>query len=377
MYELIAKPLQFFYQIWPNYAVAISMVTLMIMVILLPLTLKGTRSMLALQKLQPELRKIQAKYKDDRQQLNEEMMAFYKENNINPLGGCLPLLIQMPVFIFLYRTLFQLITKAPYGQDMGSATARATTGVNGGIYTQFGYFHPKHLNTSSKLYQDLSHTREMVSFGINLAESAQKALRSGIGYAWPYIVMVLIVTATSYIQQKQVSGRTPQSQVNQQQQMLMKIMPLFFAFISFTLPAGIVLYFLVSNLFRVGQQALITRTLYKDDDLKAIATTGSETDKSSTKGKGDSPPPKGFFAQLKEIGLPNPAEAKREVQASKAKSATATEAKPAKGAASNGSGTKKSSSGSSSAASSGGATSGPSRAAPSAANRSKSKKKRK
>ena len=364
MYELIARPLQFFYQIWPNYAIAISMVTLLIMIILLPLTLKGTRSMLALQKLQPELRKIQAKYKDDRQKLNEEMMAFYKENNINPLGGCLPLLIQMPVFIFLYRTLFQLITKAPYGQDMGSATARATTGVNDGIYTQFGYFHPQHLNTSSKLYQDLSHTREMVSFGINLAESAREALKHGVGYAFPYIIMVLIVTATSYIQQKQVSGRTPQSQVNQQQQMLMRIMPLFFAFISFTLPAGIVLYFLVSNLFRVGQQALITRTLYKDDD-KVVSTSGRESDKSSTKGKGDAPAPKGFIAQLKEIGLPNPAEAKREVQASKAKQgadggATKTATKPAPKASGGGSGAK-----------------APSRTAPSAANRSKSKKKRK
>ncbi|MFN8017367.1 MAG: YidC/Oxa1 family membrane protein insertase [Acidimicrobiales bacterium] len=371
MYELIAWPLQVFYQIWPNYAIAISMVTLLIMIILLPLTLKGTRSMLALQKLQPELRKIQAKYKDDRQKLNEEMMAFYKENNINPLGGCLPLLIQMPVFIFLYRTLFQLITKAPYGQDMGSATARATTGVNDGIYTQFGYFHPKHLDTSSKLYQDLSHTREMVSFGINLAESAREALKHGVGYAFPYIVMVLIVTATSYIQQKQVSGRTPQSQVNQQQQMLMRIMPLFFAFISFTLPAGIVLYFLVSNLFRVGQQALITRTLYKDDDKKVVSTSGRESDKSSTKGKGTEAAPKGFLAQLKEIGLPNPAEAKREVQASKAKQGSDA-------GASKGGGTKtatKSSSGSSSGASSG--AKAPSRTAPSAANRSKSKKKRK
>ena len=106
MYNLIAKPLEFFYGLYPNYAVAISLLTLSIMILLLPLTLKGTRSMLAMQKLQPELKKIQAKYKDDRQKLNEEMMAFYKENNINPVSGCLPLLLQMPVFIILYRTLF-------------------------------------------------------------------------------------------------------------------------------------------------------------------------------------------------------------------------------------------------------------------------------
>ena len=132
MYVFIAKPLEFFYGLYPNYAVAISLLTLSIMILLLPLTLKGTRSMLAMQKLQPELKKIQNKYKDDRQKLNEEMMAFYKENNINPVSGCLPLLLQMPVFIILYRTLFQLLNRAPYGYDMGAASVRSTTGFNGG-----------------------------------------------------------------------------------------------------------------------------------------------------------------------------------------------------------------------------------------------------
>lgn len=369
MYNLIAKPLEFFYQLWPNYAGAISLLTLSIMFLLLPLTLKSTRSMLAMQKLQPELRKIQAKYKDDRQKLNEEMMAFYKENNINPVSGCLPLFLQMPVFIVLYRTLYELLTKAPYGQDMGSAVARAQTGVDGGagigVWEKFGYFYPKHLDTSSQLYQDLNSTREMVSWGLNLADSASQALKDGVVSAMPYIILVLVVTATSYIQQKQVSGRTPQAQVNPQQQMLMRIMPLFFAFISFTLPAGIVVYFLVSNLFRVGQQALITRTMYRDDD-GPLATTGRESDKSSTK-KADPPAkPKGFFAQLKEIEPPNPAKAKREVQASKAKRTD------------DGSGDD------STAAAKGATTtttkrpaSAPSRSAPSNANRSKSKKKRK
>lgn len=366
MYNLIAKPLEFFYQLWPNYAGAISLLTLTIMFLLLPLTLKSTRSMLAMQKLQPELRKIQAKYKDDRQKLNEEMMAFYKENNINPVSGCLPLFLQMPVFIVLYRTLYELLTKAPYGQDMGSAVARQATGVDGGagpgVWEKFGYFYPKHLDTNSDLYQALNSTREMVSWGLNLADSASQALKDGVLTAAPYIILVLVVTATSYIQQKQVSGRTPQAQVNPQQQMLMRIMPLFFAFISFTLPAGIVVYFLVSNLFRIGQQALITRTMYRDAD-GPLATTGRETDKSSTK-KGDPPAkPKGFFAQLKEIEPPNPAKAKRDVQASKAKRA-ADDPAPS-GAKSTTTTTEKR------------PAAAPSRSAPSNANRSKSKKKRK
>jgi YidC/Oxa1 family membrane protein insertase len=172
---------------------------------------------------------------------------------------------------------------------------------------------------------------------------------------------VLAVTATSYIQQKQVSGRNPQSQINPQQQMLMRIMPLFFAFISFTLPSGIVVYFLVSNLFRVGQQAFITRTLYRDDD-GPVATTGRESDKSSKKSSAPADKPKGLFAQLKEIEPPNPGRAKREVAASKASGGS-----NAKGSKSTSTTTSKGSS----------STSGPSRSAPSAANRSKSKKKRK
>jgi YidC/Oxa1 family membrane protein insertase len=371
MYNLIAKPLEFFYELYPNYAVAISLLTLSIMILLLPLTLKGTRSMLAMQKLQPEVKKIQSKYKDDRQKLNEEMMAFYKENNINPVSGCLPLLLQMPVFFLLYRTLFELLNRAPYGYDMGAASVRATTGVNAGggagIWERFGFFQPNHISHTSQLYIDLSNSRVMESFGINLAESAQKALREGYSSGLPYILLVLAVTATSYYQQKQVSGRNTGAQVNPQQQMLMRIMPLFFAFISFTLPAGIVVYFLVSNVFRVGQQALITRTMYKDTD-GTVDTTGRVSDKSSA-GSTPAEKPKGFFTQLKEIGLPNPNEAKREVQASKAKAAAKS------------GGTTKTDSGSSGSKSttttSSKTTSGPSRAAPSAANRSKSKKKRK
>ena len=143
MFYLIARPLQFFYELWPNYAGAIALLTIVIMVLLLPLTLKGTRSMLAMQQLQPELKKLQNQHRDDRQKLNEEVMKFYKENNINPMSGCLPLLLQMPVFFVLYRTLAGLTLRAPYGQDMGSAVARSASGANGGVYSDFGFFYPQ------------------------------------------------------------------------------------------------------------------------------------------------------------------------------------------------------------------------------------------
>ena len=378
LYELIARPLQIFYGLWPNYAGAISLLTLSIMVILLPLTLKGTRSMLAMQKLQPEMKKLQNKHRDDRQKLNEEMMKFYKENNINPMSGCLPLLLQMPVFFFLYRTIYQLLNRAPYGQDMGAAVARHASGVSGGIYEKFGWFHPKHLDTSSRLFKDLSHTGQMRSLGMNLADSATKAVGHGFSTALPFIVLVLGVTATSFYQQRQIAGRNPAAaQANPQQQMLMKIMPLFFAFISLTLPAGIVVYFFVSNLFRIGQQALITRTMYSEED-GVVATTGRDSDKLSAESNGSAPAPTSFRARLKEMkdagALPQTSKAGRDT--AKAKPAAGTTKTPAKTAA----GSKATSAG---AAKSGSSQSPsrnaprPSRSAPQSANRSRNKKKRK
>ena len=105
VFELFAQTLSFFYDLVPNYAIAIVLLTLLVMVITTPFTLKGTRSMIQMQRLQPEMRRLQLKYKDDRQKLNEELMAFYKENNLNPLGGCLPLLLQTPVFIILFNVI--------------------------------------------------------------------------------------------------------------------------------------------------------------------------------------------------------------------------------------------------------------------------------
>ena len=119
-FDVIAALLAYIYSLWNNYAWAISGLTMLIMLALTPLTLKGTRSMMVMQQLQPEMKKIQTRYKDDRQKLNEELLKFYKENDINPLGGCLPLLVQMPVFIVLYAVLRGLTRRtSPTGFNFG------------------------------------------------------------------------------------------------------------------------------------------------------------------------------------------------------------------------------------------------------------------
>lgn len=267
LFDAIATVLAYLYDLTSSFGGAIMLLTLAVMVVVTPLTLKSTRSMIAMQQLQPELRKLQAKHKDDRQKLNEEMMAFYKEHNINPLGGCLPLVVQMPVFIVLYRVLIGLVKLPGYGSDMGHAAgllARNPSG--GGTYSGFGTFDPGYLDHETGLYQALDGVREMRSFGLDLADTFTNKFSEGLVDALPYLVLVLLIGITAWYQQRQIMARNSgnQPQINPQQQMLMKVMPFFLPIFSLTLPAGIVLYFLVSNLYRIGQQAFITHTMYSE-----------------------------------------------------------------------------------------------------------------
>jgi YidC/Oxa1 family membrane protein insertase len=244
LFRVIAQTLSFFYDLVPNYAVAIAMLTLVVMLVTTPFTLKGTRSMIQMQRLQPEMRRLQLKYKDDRQKLNEELMAFYKENQLNPLGGCLPMLLQAPIFIILYNVVRGL-TNTP-----GTQTT----------------FEPKYLDESSNLFGDLVGNDKMMAFGVDLAESASKALADGFVHGLPHVLMVAIVAVSSYYQQKQIQGRNPDAEVPPQQKMLMRIMPLMFVVFAFVSPAALVVYFVTSNLYRIGMQHYITRTLYHGED---------------------------------------------------------------------------------------------------------------
>src|SRR3954447_8544684 len=272
-FEPFAHVLEFFYKIWPSYGGAIALFTLSIMIVLTPLTLKGTRSMMTLQALQPEMKKIQAQYKDDRQKLNEELLKFYKENNINPLGGCLPLLVQLPVFIILYQVLRGL----------------TNVGANGN-------FDPKYISHSSKLYKDLSQTNEMISWGMDLSKSVTKVMsESGFLHALPIMIMVILVAVTSLVQQTQISGRNPAAASNPQQQMLMKLGPIMLTGISIVYPAGLVVYLLVSNVYRVGQQALISHTIYSTPEAKKLLEAQAREAEAKAK---SGAPQKGFFKQL-------------------------------------------------------------------------------
>jgi YidC/Oxa1 family membrane protein insertase len=314
-FDALAAVLAFFYDLVPNYAFAIIMLTLVVMVVVTPLTLKGTRSMMMMQQLQPEMRKIQTRYKDDRQKLNEELLKFYKENNINPLGGCLPLLVQMPVFLVLYQVLRGLTRRTTdMGFDVGWVANQFGNGTPITAAPELDRtFDPSYLDEGSSLYQSLSTSTQMDAFGMDLSESASQALGEGIFHALPFLVLIAIVGATGFIQQRQIQGRNPGASINPQQQMIMKIMPIFLPVISFGLPAGLVLYFAVSNLYRIGQQAFISRSIYGMKKGQASVLAG--------KGGDDEAPPQQSFREM--FGL-----AKKNAETTaKAKAAKPTPAK--------------------------------------------------
>ena len=96
--------LRFFYSIFPNYGIAIILLTLLVRLILYPLTLKQTKEMAKMQKLQPKLKDLQDRYKDNPQKMNEEVLKLYTKNKVNPIGGCFPILLQLPIIMALFNT---------------------------------------------------------------------------------------------------------------------------------------------------------------------------------------------------------------------------------------------------------------------------------
>jgi YidC/Oxa1 family membrane protein insertase len=262
LYDAMGAVLAFVYSLVPNLGVAIILLTLVVMLILYPLTAKQAKSMIAMQRVQPEVKKLQAKYKGDRQKLNEEMMKFYQENKINPLAGCLPLVVQLPIFFVLYRVLrtpWQHVPKTgsytqlynamcgQWGSLCGKATTKAMTvtlasGAQKVVLPGGATSHLTHINF----------------LGVDLFKTATDA-SLGFASAIPYFVLVGLVVLTGYMQTKQAQSRTPAA--NKQMNTVMKVLPVFFGLISLSFPAGLVLYFVVSNTWRLGQQEIVFRRM--------------------------------------------------------------------------------------------------------------------
>lgn len=237
MFSAIARLLAAFYALWPSYAFAIVALTATVYAVLMPLTLHQGRAMAGMQRVQPELRALRQRHKDDRQRLNQETMALYQRHGVNPASGCLPMLVQMPVMIVMYRVIRGLAYHDP------------TTGVAA----------PRYLDHGSSLYQSLrDHGGRMVSGGIDLSTSALSPHGSALA-AIPFFALAGLVVAASVWQQRLTLNRTAPSSDRAPGQGLMRVMPAFTGFLAVSLPAGVTVYYLASSLFRIGQQHLIRR----------------------------------------------------------------------------------------------------------------------
>lgn len=202
MFKVICEPilylLKFFYSLFANYGIAIILLTLLMRILVFPIAYRGYKSMDKMQKIQPLLKQIREKYKDDSQKANLETMAIMKEHKVNPIGGCLPMLLQLPIFFAFYRVLSESIVmyQAPF------------------------IFWINDLSLKDSLY-----------------------------------VLPVLMGLTMFIQQK----LTP-TNLEPMQQKVMLFMPLIFSIFMISLPSALTLYIFVSTLFGVLQQYLFTRS---------------------------------------------------------------------------------------------------------------------
>lgn len=202
-FSAIAKPLLhvliFFYKYTHNYGIAIIIITVILKILFFPLTHKSYKSMKEMQKLQPMMLELREKYKNDREALNRATMELYKTHKVNPLGGCFPMLVQIPVFFALYRALMSSI--------------------------------------------ELRHA----PFFLWITDLSAKD---------PYYITPIIMGATMFIQQKM----TP-STMDPTQAKMMLAMPIVFTFMFLNFPSGLVIYWLVNNVLTIAQQAYINSKL--------------------------------------------------------------------------------------------------------------------
>ena len=213
-FDILAKPmlwlLNFLYGYVGNYGIAIIIITILTKIIFYPLAQKQYKSMKKMQSLQPQVQKLREKYKGDKQRMNQEMMQLYKTYKVNPAGGCLPMLVQIPVFIAFYKVL---------GSSIELRHAPFMLWIND-------------LSAPDRLFPDL-----------------------GLPYVGGIPVMVLLMGATMFIQQKMTPTPGDPNQAK-----IMLLMPVIFTFIFINFPSGLVLYWFVQNLLGIAQQYMTNKS---------------------------------------------------------------------------------------------------------------------
>ena len=227
-----------------SWALSIVLLTVAMRLLLFPLFVKQIKSQRAMSALQPQMKELQAKYKNDKERLNQEMMALWKEAGTNPFAGCLPIVVQIPVFFALFKVLNSLHPN------------------KAGVYSShFDGILTVHLTQQASLakvfgvpigasFGSSAHTLHL----LNASATSTKILAA---------VLIVIMAATTFITQRQLMARNKASgQVMPgNQQTLLYILPLVFAVFGFRFPIGVLLYWLTTNVWSMGQQAIVIRRM--------------------------------------------------------------------------------------------------------------------
>ncbi len=224
------------YQYIPNFGVAIIIMTVMVKLVTFPLNNKQIQSAKRMQALQPEMKKIQQKYKDDKEKQNQAMSEFMKENNMNPLAGCLPLLVQFPILIGIFR----LLREADLFLDM------------------------------SVINPYLFQKAEL----IDLLVVPDVSLENFLSNISIYYLFPLIAGATTYLY-SQLSMSADSSQ-----KMMLYMMPVMITVFSFSFPVGLVIYWIMNNVFSIGQHKLIVHLDAIKEKEKALVAAEAQENKS-------------------------------------------------------------------------------------------------
>jgi len=268
--DIFESVLKFFHNnLGISWGFSIVLLTICMRAILLPLTVKQFHSMQKMQVMQPKLKEIQAKYKDDKQRQQQEMMKFYKENEINPLGSCLPLVAQLPVFISLFYMLrnslrgdicpeVQVAYKASYAAAHGAAAAAGHTTY----CTNPAYAHYYHGGAGFLFIPDLTNNAT----------------------GWVLIVLLLLYIGSQLASSLMMSS----PMMDPTQRKLMLVLPLFFVVIVINFPAGLLVYWITTNFWTMGQQYTVRRLI--GHPTPPAPETGPSDGDGRGPGGGPSPP---------------------------------------------------------------------------------------
>lgn len=289
---IITTPLgwvfDFIYNFVQNYGITLLIFTALVKLVLLPLSVKQQKSMVKMQQIQPLLADIQQKYKDDPQKQQAEMMKFYKENKVNPSGGCLPLLIQMPILVCLYQVISYPLT---YMLRMNNSQSWAEV-VKAGIDTAG--------KQASELQILAAKTNNLINFDLikGFIDLSEKPSLSQPSWIW---LIPILAALTTYLSSKVTTLQAdknkkktedaidnkpkrvlnpeakPEASADQAQQMsksMTTIMPLFTLWIAFSYPASLGFYWIVSNVLSILQQLYLNHKYgekYKEEVMEIAA----------------------------------------------------------------------------------------------------------